>query len=422
MPKKDTKKFDYDVAVIGAGPAGMMAAGKAASLGLKVILVEKNSQPGKKLLLTGHGRCNLTNAEFNLRNLANNYNHGEFLFHAFSVFGPKETIEFFEKLGLKTKIESEKRVFPVSNKAGDVLEALKKYLERNKVEILYNSEIIDVKKTGKKITKIILNDREITAKNYILATGGKSFEKTGSDGFGYKLAENLGHTIIKPSPALAPIRLSALGGPASDWKNLQGISLKNVKITVLQNNKKQFSESGEILFTHFGVTGPAILNISAKVGDLLEKGGTKMLLDLSPQLNQEELLEDFDKVLKKFLKKTIKNILSEVVPERLAEVLLNITKIDGNKIANNMSKIEKAVVVKVIKNFEVTPEDILGFDQAYYTRGGISLREIDHKTMKSKIIANLSFAGEIIDIDAKTGGFNLQMCWSTGYLAGENCK
>ena len=409
------KEKQYDVAVIGGGPAGMMAAIQSAQSSLRVVLLEKNKQLGKKLLLTGGGRCNLTNAEFNLKNLVANYHNGEFLFHAFSVFGPRQTIEFFEKLGIKTKIENNTRVFPGSGKAQDVLEALKKDLEKNKVEILYNSEITDAKKVKNKIKKIILSDREIVAGKYVLATGGKSYLQTGSDGFGYKLAEKLGHTVIKPKPSLSPIRLK------EEWiKNLQGISLKNTGINVFQNNKKQVSEDGEIMFTQSGISGPAALNISGKIGDLLEKGETKIFIDLFPDLNQDEILKSFEEILKKYPKQIIKNILCEFAPERFAETFLDVLKINKNRIANNMSKTEKNIITKNLKNFEMTAEEILGFDGAMVTRGGISLKEINHKTMQSKIIDNLFFAGEIIDVDGKTGGFNLQMCWSTGFIAGKN--
>lgn len=411
------KEDKFDVAVVGAGPAGMMAAGVAAESGAKVILIEKNKQLGKKLLLTGNGRCNITNAEFNLNELVKNYNNGEFLFHVFSVFGPKEVIKFFSGLGIKTKIEIGKRVFPVNDDAEEVLEALNKYLAKNKVNILFDSEVVSVGHRGKKINKLILKDREITAKKYILCTGGKSYSLTGSDGLGYKLAEKLGHTIIKPLPALSPIRVK------EKWvKNLQGISLRDVKISVFQKEKKQFSEEGEFLFTHFGISGPAALNISAKVGDLLEKGETKIYLDLLPLLNQEELGKKLEEILKRYPKKTVKNTLLNFVPERLAEALSDIAGVDKNKIANSISKLERGIIVRALKNLEVTAENILGFDEAKVTRGGISLKEIDHKTMKSRIIDNLFFAGEIINVDGKTGGFNLQMCWSTGYIAGESCK
>ncbi|MCG2700038.1 NAD(P)/FAD-dependent oxidoreductase [Candidatus Parcubacteria bacterium] len=394
-----------------------MAACAAARQGLSVVLIEKNSALGKKLLLTGNGRCNLTNSEFNLKELVKNYNNGGFLFHAFSVFGPKEVIDFFEGLEVKTKTEKDKRVFPRSDDAEEVLEALTDYLSDKKIKMFFASEVVGVSCKDKKIIKIILKDKEIKAKKYVLCTGGKSYPLIGSDGFGYKLAEKMGHTIVKPRPALSPIIIK------EGWvKNLQGISLKDIKITVFQNRKKQLQEEGEILFTHFGMSGPAVLNISGKVGDLLEKGEIKICIDLFPLLDQEELLKELEDILRKYPNKTAKNILSIFVPERLAEVLLDIATIDKTEIANNISKIKRATIVKILKNIEVTAEDILGFDQAIVTRGGVSLKEIDHNTMKSKIIDNLFFAGEIIDVDGKTGGFNLQMCWSTGYTAGKSCE
>jgi len=400
MLKKDIK---FDVAVVGGGPAGIMSAIKASEMGLSVVLLEKNKELGKKLLLTGNGRCNLTNAEFNLRELVKNYNNGEFLFHAFSVFGPKELIEFLESIGIKTKIEAGKRVFPKSNDAQDVLDALKKCLEKNNVKIIFGAEVIDVEKRGKIITKLILADpstgsgqAEIVADKYIFTTGGKSYSATGSNGSGYKLAEKLGHKIVEPKPALTPIKLKQ-----EQIAGLQGISLKNVKIN---------GQIGEIIFTHFGISGPAVMDISADVKE-------KVSLDLFYDLNQEEILKELEITLKKYLKKSAKNILCELFPERVAEALLLRAKIDKEKIANNMSKIEKIALAKLFKNLEFDVEGVLGFEQAYVTRGGVTLAEINHKTMKSKIIDNLYFAGEIIDVDGKTGGFNLQMCWTTGYNA-----
>jgi len=405
----------YDVAVIGGGPAGMMASLIASESGKKVVLIEKNQQLGKKFLLTGNGRCNITNANFNLRELVKNYENGEFLYHAFSVFGPERAIKFFEKLGIKTKIEDNNRVFPQGNNTEDVLNVLKKSLKKNNIEIVINSSVSEIILKNKKITKVIVGNREIIAKNYILCTGGKSYPATGSDGFGYKLVEKLGHTIVRPVPALTPIIIK------DEWvKGFSGISLENVKITVLKNDKKQFSEKGRIIFTHFGVSGPAILNISGRLGSLLESEKVKLVIDLFPELNNEEVLKEFNDLLVRYLNKTVKNILSFLVPERFAEFLSEMAKVDKKKIANNMSKLEKYSIVKILKNIEVIPEGVLGFDQAMITKGGVSLKQIDDKTMKSKIIDNLFFAGEIIDVNGKTGGFNLQQCWSTGYLAGKN--
>ena len=419
MQKEDTK---FDVAVIGAGPAGIIAAGVAAEAGAKVVLLEKNKQLGKKFLLTGNGRCNITNAEFDLRKLVSNYNKGaEFLFHAFSVFGPAETIKFFEKLGIKTKIEKDNRVFPAQGNAEDVLVALRKYLDKNNVKIIFGAEVVDVVKVGQKLKKIILNDREVVADKYIFCTGGKTYPLTGSNGLGYNLMEKLGHTIVRLMPALSSIKIKEVF-----IKSLQGISLKGVKINVTQNGKKQFSQEGEIMFTHFGLSGPAIFNVSGRVGELLGSPSAssgqaiKISLDLFPALNHQEVLKEFEDILIRHPNRTVKNVLSFLVAESLAEVLSDMAGIKREKIANNMSKVERESVSKVLKNIEFTAQEVLGFDVAMVTKGGVSLKEIDGKTMKSKIIDNLFFAGEIIDVNGNTGGFNLQNCWSTGYIAGKS--
>ena len=409
------KKIITDTLIIGAGPAGIMSAIWAAKSGHSVVLLESNSAPGKKLLLTGNGRCNLTNAEFNLRELVKNYNNGEFLFHAFSIFGPKEVVDFFEKIGVNLKTEDNKRVFPKSNKADYVLSALNKCLTENNVKLLFDSEVTDAVFKNKKIDKLVLKNCEIKAQKYILCTGGKTYPQTGSKGFGYKLAEKVGHTIEKLKPALCPLITKE-----GYVKNLQGISLENTEISVWQNGKKIIKEQGTVIFTHFGVSGPAILNISGKVGELLEKGEVVLSIDLFPLLNYEEVLKEFENMLKRYPTKTTINVLSIFLPDKVADVLLGNISIEKNKIANNLSKLEKMKVVKILKGFQASIEDVFGFEQSLVTRGGVSLKEIDHKTMKSKLINNLSFAGEIINVDGKTGGFNLQLCWSTGYLAGKS--
>ena len=410
------KENNFDVAVVGAGPAGMIAAGRAAELGARVILIEKNKKSGKKLLLTGKGRCNITNAEFNLRKLVENYGkNGKFLFHAFSVFGPKDVIDFFEKLGLKTKIERGKRVFPFSDKSKDVLKVLIKYLIKNKVNIIYNSEVIRIDYQNRKIKKLILKNREIVAENYIFCTGGKSYPLTGSTGDGFKWANDLGHHIKELSPALVPIKTK------ENWvRELQGLSLKNVEISVFQKDKKERSEFGECLFTHFGLSGPIILDISKKVGELLKNGEVKLLLDLKPALDFAKLDKRVQRDFKKYQNKSFKNCLTDLLPRKLIPVIVKLSNIDSEKKVNNIKREERQNLVKLLKNLEMTAEGLLGFDSAIITSGGISLEEINDKTMKSKIIGNLFFAGEIIDIDGPSGGFNLQNCWSTGHLAGEN--
>jgi len=416
MLNRDEK---FDVAVVGAGPAGMMAAGRAAELGAKVILIEKNKEAGKKLLLTGKGRCNITNAEFNLRELAENYGkNGQFLFRAFSVFGPKNVIDFFEKLGLQTKTERGKRIFPLSDKSEDVLKTLLNYLRKNKVNIIYDSKVVEVKKQGPRIEKLILDSGEVESKNYIFCTGGKSYSATGSTGDGFKWAQFLGHEIKELFPSLVPIKIKEA------WvKELQGLSLKNVEIKILQRNpstRLRVKKFGECLFTHFGLSGPIILDISKKVGELLKDGETKLSVDLKPALDFSTLDTRIQRDFQKYQNKSFKNSLHDLLPAKIIPVVIKLSGIEAEKKVNSITKEERQTLAKLLKNLEMTATGLLGFDFAIVTTGGVSLEEIDDKTMKSKIIDNLFFAGEIIDVDGPTGGFNLQICWSTGYLAGES--
>jgi predicted Rossmann fold flavoprotein len=411
--EKKIKENEFDVAIIGAGPAGIMAAIIASNMGRRVILIEKNSFIGKKFLFSGGGRCNFTNAEENLLKLTKNYNNGEFLFHAFSIFGPKQTIKFFNDFGIETKVEENGRIFPKSESAKEVLGVLNKVLSKNKVKVLVSSKVIKIDCKKKKINKIVLEQNKekivIKAKNYILCTGGKSYNATGSDGQGYDLAKDLGHTINQPFPALCPVM-----SESELIKELSGVSLKDIEI-------KEFNERGDILFTHFGISGPVILNLSGKLAHLLQKGSVVIYINFFPKLNQNIFLENLINAVRKNPSKNIKNILSGILPERLAEVVLKVCLVDDKK-ATSISKKELDIIVKNIFNFKLIISKLSGFEQAMVTKGGICLNEIDHKTMKSKIISNLFFAGEIIDVDGKTGGFNLQLCWTTGYLVGMNCN
>lgn len=402
----------FDIAVIGGGPAGMIAAGKAAELGAKVILIEKNKSLGKKLLITGGGRCNISQAEFKDKVFADKLGkNGQFLLSALSVFGPKETIEFFEKKGLKTKIERGKRIFPVSDKSHDVLNVLSKYLNKNKVKIISDQEIIGFNVVKGRIKSVKLKDKEIFAHSYILATGGKSYPGTGSDGRGYKWAKKMGHKIIDLKPALTPIKIK------ENWSSdLQGLSLKNVSVSVFQNNKKQDLRFGEMLFTHFGVSGPIIIDLSKKIGELLNTGEVILKIDLKPALDFKTL----DKRLQNDFKsnKDFKNYLPSLLPRKMGDLILSLTNIDKNKKLNSITKDERKKIINTLKCLNLTVKGLIGFGFAIITSGGIDLKEIDSKTMKSKIIENLYFAGEIIDLDGPTGGYNLQICWTTGYIAG----
>ncbi|MFH1423569.1 MAG: NAD(P)/FAD-dependent oxidoreductase [Candidatus Nealsonbacteria bacterium] len=409
----------FDVAVIGAGPAGLMTAGRAAELGKKVVLLEKNKKPGRKLVLTGKGRCNITNAEFDLKKLVENYGKkGQFLFHAFHVFGPQKAIEFFEKWGLKTKIERGKRVFPVSDDAQDVLNVFIKYLLKGKVSFVYGTPVIDIERKKHHINKLILKEGEIIARNYIICTGGKSYPATGSTGDGYEWVKKVGHSIEGLMPALAPLKIREkwVGG-------LQGLSLKNVEVTILQENKKEFSVFGECLFTHFGLSGPIILDASLKVGELLHaKGGgaVEISLDLKPALDFETLDARLQRDLQKYHNKLFQNCLDDLLPQKMIPVIIKFSGIDPLKKATYVTREERHILVRLLKNLKMTVAGLSDFESAIVTAGGVSLKEIDDKTMKSRIVDNLFFAGEIIDVTGPSGGFNLQICWSTGYLAGEN--
>ena len=436
------------MAVIGGGPAGMIAAGRAGELKAKVVLLEKNNALGRKLLLTGKGRSNITKAEFNPRELVKKYGReGDFLLYPLSVFGVKETIDFFEKKGLKTKTERGKRIFPESGKAQDVLNVLIKYLKSGGVKIMTDCEVKEIVKNKDRIAKVILkNGREIKAKNYIIATGGKSYPGTGSTGDGYKWAKELGHKVSKLRPALVPLRIK------ESWpKKIQGLSLKNVELTVFQKssfyevktqmkmkenseggklhrheNKKQDSRFGELLFTHFGVSGPIVLDLSKIVCEFLdlpvgrqEKGVVKLILDLKPALDFQTLDKRIQSDFSKYSQKLFKNSLSDLLPQKIISIIVELSEINPLKKVNEITREERHRLAKLLKGLEMTVNSPLGFETAIVTSGGVSLKEINSKTMKSKIIENLFFAGEIIDLCGPTGGYNLQLCWSTGYLTGQ---
>jgi len=416
MEQLSDKEKYFDVAVIGGGPSGMMASGKAGEAGAKVLLIEKNKTPGKKLLLTGKGRCNFTRAEFNERLFVEDFGKGgKFLLSALFNFGAEDVIGFFEKHKLKTKIERGKRVFPATDQAEDVLNVLIRYLEENKVQVMGGTRVVDLEREGNRIKRLVTSKGDILAKNFIICTGGKSYPLTGSAGDGYDFARKLGHKIITPEPALVPIKIK------EKWAgDLQGLSLKNVQINVFQNGKKQDDRFGEMLFAHFGLSGPIILDISKKVGELLKLGEVTISLDLKPALEYPLLDQRIQKDFKKYNNKIFKNSLKELLPQKLIPVIIKLSGINPEKTVNVITKEERKKLVGLLKNLKMQALGLLGFDQAIVTSGGVDLKEIDPKTMKSKLIDNLFFAGEIINLHGPTGGYNLQLCWSTGCLAGKN--
>ncbi|MDP2830474.1 MAG: NAD(P)/FAD-dependent oxidoreductase [bacterium] len=411
-----TQEKIFDVAVIGGGPAGMLAAGRAAELGAKVVLIEKNRSLGKKLLMTGGGRCNISQAEFNDKKFVEKLGKkGQFLLSALSVFGPEEAVKFFEERNLRTKTERGKRIFPASDNARDVLDVLLEYLKKNKVKLSLGQEVAGFNAKKDRIENVKLKNGEISARSFVLCTGGKSYPGTGSTGDGYEWARKMGHKIINPAPALAPIETE------ENWvKDVQGLSLKNVSVALFQNNKKQDSRFGEMLFTHFGLSGPIILDLSKKIGELLETGEVILKIDLKPALD----ILTLDKRLQRDFKgnRNFKNYLPELLPQKLGDLIARFAEISPDKKLNSITKEERKKLIDELKGLKLTAKCSAGFSQAIVTSGGVDLKEIDSKTMRSKIIGNLFFAGEIIDLDGPTGGYNLQICWSTGYVAGTSAN
>lgn len=410
----ENKSEKFDVAVIGGGPAGMMAAGRAAELGAKVVLVEKNQSLGKKLLMTGGGRCNFTNAGDSDQEFIKKIgNRGKFLFSSLAGFGPKEAIDFFEARCLPTKIEKNGRVFPVTDKAQDVLAVLQRYLKKNKVKIFYGQEVVNFETEAGKIKSIKLKDGRIYADKFILCTGGKSYPLTGSTGMGYTWAQTLGHQVICPAPALVSLKTK------ETWsRKLQGLSLDQAVISVFQNNKKQVAVAGEILFTHFGLSGPAIINLSKRIGELLAGGEVFIVIDFMPGINIFELDKKLQQDFKTNINKDLKNYLPKLLSQKLADEIIILSGIEPKRKLNFVTQEERGRIINLLKGLRLTVTGLLGFDQAMVTSGGVDLKEIDSKTMRSKIVSNLFLAGEIIDLDGPTGGYNLQICWSTGYAAG----
>lgn len=411
---KDNNSFD--IAVIGGGPAGMMAAGRAAELGAKVVLIEKNEILGKKLLITGKGRCNFTHNEFDIRKFAEKFGrNGRFLYSALALFGAREVIDFFKPRGVKGKVEQGDRIFPEKGNAQDILNALVKYIAEGKVNILLNSEVTGFKQEKEKISQALLRDRQISTDKYIICAGGKSYPQTGSTGDGYRWAEQLGHIIIKPVPALNPVKTS------EKWvKELQGLSLKNVSLKLFQNGKKQDERFGEMLFTHFGVSGPMVMDMSKNIGALLKKGPVKLILDLKPALDFKKLDKRIQRDFQEFKGRMFKNSLKGLLPLSMIPLIIKLSGIEPEKKVDYISREERNKLVHLLKELELTPTGLLGFKWSVVTSGGVTLKEVNPNTMCSKKVENLYFAGEILDLDGPSGGYNLQECWSTGYLAGES--
>lgn len=398
----------FDGIVIGGGPAGMFAAITAAERGMKVLLVERNDRLGKKLLITGKGRCNVTNncdARQILQNIPRN---GRFLFSAMAACPPGRVMDFFEDAGCPLKTERGNRVFPVSDRSVSILEALKRGLKKHGVTIK-TGKVTDILTKDDAITGVVVGSERIEAAWVILATGGLSYPTTGSTGDGYRMAQRLGHTIVPTEGSLVPLEAEA------DCVRMQGLSLRNVGIKLLDRNGKQlYSDFGELLFTHFGISGPTVLSASAHLtGD-----GCKLIIDLKPALDEGKLNERILRDLQQYRNRSMENALTDLLPRSMIPVVLDRLGIDPNLQANSLNKVQRKELVSILKGFIIQINGKRPVEEAIITSGGISVSEISPKTMESKIVHNLYFAGEIIDCDAYTGGFNLQIAWATGFAAG----
>ena len=412
------------VVIIGGGPAGMIAAITAAKAGNKVIIIEKNSELGKKILVTGKGRCNITSS-VDISEFVNYIpGNGRFLYSAFQNFTNQDIIDLLRQNRLEVKEERGNRIFPVTDRAEDVRNCLVKEVRKNNIEVKYNSKVREIMVQDGNAKGVILESGEkIEAEKVILSTGGKSYPGTGSTGDGYKLAEKVGHTITKIRGSLVPLTSND-----ETCKDLQGLSLRNVGIQIIdiESNKRIYNDFGEMLFTHFGVSGPTILSSSAhllrykNVDELLQNGKIRLYIDLKPALTVEKLDERILRDFEEYKNKEFKNSLDKLLPQKMIPVIIKKTKIDPYKRVNEITKEERQRLVNLLKRFTIELNGFRPVEEAIVTAGGVSIKEINPKTMESKIVTGLYFAGEIIDVDAYTGGFNLQIAYSTGYTAGNN--
>jgi len=406
----------YDIAVIGAGAAGSMAAIRAGQSGKSVILLERNEILGKKILMTGRGRCNITNSG-KLDTFIEKFGKrpGQFLRNAFYKFSNEDVMDFFKSKGLELKSERQGRVFPLCDNARSVTQVLEKCLEEIKVDVRYKVRIREIRKDGEDFI-LDTDGGPVTAKMVILATGGASYKDTGSTGDGFQIAQALGHAILPLKPGLVPLKTK------ETWvKEVQGLTLKNIRLIFVAGKKKITSDVGELLFTHFGVSGPLVLDLSADIVQLLsEEGQMNLLIDLKPGIDKTEMDDKLLREIKEHGGREIKTMLAEALPLKLAPLILRLVEIDLHKKVHQMNKDDRRKLAKILKELPLTIAGSLALEEAMVTVGGVSIKEIDPRTMGSRIIPGLYFAGEVIEGGAPSGGYNLQQAFSTGYLAGES--
>ena len=411
-----------NVIVIGGGPAGMMAAITATEYGNNVTIIEKNSDFGKKLLITGKGRCNITSSLYMSEFIKNTPGNGQFLYSAFQNYTNTDIIDFLKNQGLEVKEERGNRIFPVTDKSIDVLNCFKSKINELKIKKLFNTRVQKILVQNGEVLGVRTEKEIIQTDKIILATGGKSYPLTGSTGDGYLIAKNIGHKVTEIRPSLVPLVIYE----KNECKEMQGLSLRNVGIKIIDESKNKliYEDFGEMIFTHFGISGPTILSGSAhlvrykEIDNLMKEQKIKLQIDLKPALTEEQLDERILRDFKEFKNKQFKHALDKLLPQKMIPIVIKKTKINEEKRVNEITKEERRNLVKVLKKFELTIKDFRPVEEAIITSGGINIKEINPKTMESKLVKGLYFAGEIMDVDSYTGGFNLQIAYSTGYTAG----
>lgn len=412
MLKNDTT---YDVIVIGGGASGMMAAAVASHSGKRVLILESNKTLGSKLKITGGGRCNITNAEENIRTFLANYGKAEpFLYSAFSRFGMQDTFSYFEKRGLPLVVQARKRAFPYTEKALDVYNVLKKELDYNKVTIRTLSPVKKINHKDGVIESVEIKGEKFYARSYILATGGMSHPETGSTGDGFIFLKELGHRVKDPTPSIVPVEVS------DKWVHmLAGVALSFMKITFFQDGKKQFSKTGKILFTHFGLSGPLILNSATRIGDLLQNGSVEAYIDVYPDTNHGALDQRITNIFDANKNKILRTVFKEIAPEGTFKALETIfSDIDFNTKVHSVTKEQRKKIVHTLKALPLSITNLMGYDRAVVADGGVYLDEVDMKTMRSKLFSNLFITGDLLNINRPSGGYGLQLCWTSGFIAG----